>query len=216
MHNITIISTFHKNIGNCNPDELYKIIKELQPEVIFEELDIDTFSLVYAESYIPNTVEATTVKNYLKQYSIIHYPVDTYPVSDTSLLSDAQIIWDYSNEYRELWNNKIFMIKENGYAFINSKDCIEILDKIRITEESVLSEMNNEKLLNELKTERDLHDKRENEMLKNIYNYSKQNAYNRAIFLCGVEHRKPLKEKIREYEMKEELKLNWTFYNNCE
>ena len=33
-------------------------------------------------------------------------------------------------------------------------------------------------------------------------------------WICGAEHRKPLKQKIQEYETKENLKMNWTFYNN--
>ncbi|MCC5926793.1 MAG: hypothetical protein JJU41_09570 [Bacteroidetes bacterium] len=214
MHKITLLSSFHKNLGKCNPDELYKIIEELQPEVIFEELDIDTFSHVYSDNYTPNSVESITIKNYLKQNSIKHYPVDTYPVNESNLLSDAQIIWDYSKQYRELWNKKIFSIRQDGYSFINSNDCVELIDKIRLIEKTVLLEMNNVKLLNELKKERELHDKRENEMLKNIYKYSKEYLFGRAIFLCGVEHRNPLKKKIQEYEAKEELRLKWTFYNN--
>jgi hypothetical protein len=54
MYNITLLSSFHKNLGKCNPDELYKIIEEIQPEIIFEELSFDTFSFVYSDGYIPN------------------------------------------------------------------------------------------------------------------------------------------------------------------
>jgi hypothetical protein len=33
------------------------------------------------------------------------------------------------------------------------------------------------------------------------------------MFICGAEHRKSIMQKIREYERKEKIKLNWTFYN---
>ncbi len=36
--NITVISFFHNINGICNPLELYKIIKHIKPDVIFEEL----------------------------------------------------------------------------------------------------------------------------------------------------------------------------------
>ena len=51
-------------------------------------------------------------------------------------------------------------------------------------------------------------------MIKNIFNYSKQYPYNKALLICGAEHRKQLRQKIQEYEAKEKLKLNWTFYKN--
>lgn len=212
MHNITLVSSFHKNLGKCNPDELYKIIEEIQPEIIFEELSFNTFSFVYADSYIPNTIEAIAIKKYLKNYPIKHFPVDTYPINESDLFNGADKIAKKSIEYVKLWNEEVTMITQNGYNFLNSKSCIELLDKIRNVEETVLLEINNLKLSREYKSESKLHNKREYEMLRNIYNYSKLYPYNKAMLICGVEHRKPLKQKILEYQTKENLKLNWTFY----
>lgn len=76
-----------------------------------------------------------------------------------------------------------------------------------------MSEINNLKLKNEFLNEREVHNNREYEMLRNIYKYSKEYPYNLALFICGVEHRKPLKKKIQEFEAIENLKLNWTFFN---
>jgi len=212
MYNITLLSSFHTVRGKCNPNKLYKIIEEIQPEIIFEELCTDTFDLVYSDGYNPNTIEAITIKEYLKNYPIKHFPVDTYPINETDLLNDTQVqvILDNSNEYIELLEQMLSKIAQYGYLFINSSDCVETLEKIRIIEETVLLETNNATLLNKYKT---LHTERENEMLNNIYNYSKQYPYSKALFVCGAEHRKPLKEKIQEYETKENLKLSWTFFN---
>jgi hypothetical protein len=215
MYNITIISSFHKIHGECNPYKLYNIIEGLKPELIFEELSHDVFDIVYSAEHKPQTVEAITIKAYLQKYPIKHIPVDNYPVQESDLLSDAQIIWDNSSEYRELWNHKLLKLKEFGYNFLNSNECSEILNKIRRIEESFLTETNNLKLLNEHKKEKALHDTRENEMLKEIYDYSKENPYNNAIFICGAEHRLPLKNKIIEYEIKNSLKINWQFYNEA-
>lgn len=214
MYNITLLSSFHKNLGKCNPDELYKIIEELRPEIVFEELSFDTFSFVYSDGYIPNTVEAITIKKYLRNYPIKHFPVDTYPINETDLFNGADVIAKISNEYVKLWNEQVSMITKDGYNFLNSNTCIELLDRIRIVEESVLLVINDVKLFREYKSESELHNKRENEMIRNIFNYSKQYPYNKALFICGAEHRKPIKQKIQEYETKEKLKLNWTFYKN--
>ena len=214
MFNITLLSSFHKIIGKCNPDELYKIIEEIQPEIIFEELSCDVFDRIYSVGYEPQTVEAITIKKYLQKHSIKHLPVDNFPMKETDLLSEAQIIWDSSSEYRELWNKKLLKLSQNGYKFLNSNECTEMLDGIRLIEETVLTQTHNTKLLNEHKAETDLHDKRESEMLRAIYNYSKQYSFDKALFICGAEHRQPFRQKINEYEANESLKLKWTFYND--
>jgi hypothetical protein len=214
MFNITLLSSFHKIHGKCNPGELYKIIEEIQPEILFEELSYDVFEIIYSIGYQPQTVEAITIKNYLQKHSIKHFPVDNYPIKETDLLSDAQIIWDSSSEYRDLWNKKLLKLSQDGYKFLNSKDCTEMVDRIRIIEETVLTQANNEKLLNQHKAEKALHDKRENEMLRAIYNYSRQYSFDKALFICGAEHRQPLRQKTKEFEVNEPLKLKWTFYND--
>ncbi len=214
MYNITLLSSFHKIHGKCNPDELYKIIEKIQPEIIFEELSFDGFGIIYSADYQPQTVEAITIKKYLQNHSIKHFPVDNYPINETDLFSDAQLIWDNSSEYRDIWNQKLLKINQYGYNFLNSNECAEILNKISIIEETVLTKTNNVKLLKEHKAEKTLHDNRENEMLRNLYNYGKQHPFEKAMFICGAEHRQPLRQKIKESEAKENLKLNWTFYND--
>ncbi|TVR84636.1 MAG: hypothetical protein EA412_00255 [Chitinophagaceae bacterium] len=213
MHNITVISSFHNHLGKCNPDELYRIIEEIQPEIIFEELCLDTFSRVYADGSVPNTIEAIAIKKYLRKYPVKHFPVDTYPINESDFFNGADEIAKRSSEYLKLWNEKVSMITKYGYDFLNSNDCIELIDKIKEIEETVLSEINDVNLSREYESERILHNNREYEMLKNIYDFSKQFNYNKATFICGTKHRKALKLKIKEYETKEKLKLNWAFYN---
>ncbi|GAB6391412.1 MAG: hypothetical protein MdMp014T_0785 [Treponematales bacterium] len=58
---------------------------------------------------------------------------------------------------------------------------------------------------------RELYDKRENEMLKNIYRYCGEYEFDRGLFITGAEYRKPLINKIQEYEKTAELKLNWNY-----
>lgn len=210
-YHITQLSSFHITGGKCNPNELYRIIESIQPEVIFEELPLDIFNFVYAEGRNPESLEAITIKSYLRNYSIKHFPVDTYPKDITELL-DVSDIAKKSNEYVLLWKEFVKLIQQDGYTFINSMYCTELQDKIRFIEEKVLKEINNPNLLRNFDSENLLHHNRENEMLRNIYNLSKIHSYNKALLICGAQHRKPFIEKIKEYQKRDELKLNWTYY----
>lgn len=51
-------------------------------------------------------------------------------------------------------------------------------------------------------------------MLQRIYDYSKVHSYRTAIFMIGAAHKTSIYRKIKEYERREELKLNWLFYAN--
>lgn len=213
MYNITLISSFHLIQGKCNPDELYKILEKLQPQVIFEELSDKGFEIIYSPLYQPQTIEAIAIKRYLQQYPIKHFPVDNYPVSENDLLSDPKIIWDNSSDYRDLWIQLLKIISERGYYFLNSHECTEVLDRLATIEESVLSELNNLELLSQLNTEKSLHEKRETQMLRTIFSIANKYPFDKAIFICGAEHRQGIKMKIRDFEVNEQIKLNWTFFN---
>jgi hypothetical protein len=73
----------------------------------------------------------------------------------------------------------------------------------RIIENKVLQQKSNESI-----------DAYEHSMISNIYSFCKQNSFNKAIIMCGAGHRKTIIQKIVEYEIKETIKLNWTFYSD--
>ncbi|MBZ4191567.1 hypothetical protein [Niabella beijingensis] len=214
MYNITLLSSFHRELGKCNSTELYKIIEEIRPDVIFEELPPDIFNIIYNEDWNPQSLEAITIKKYLRTYQIEHFPVDTCEKNETDLFSGYDIISNRNIEYLEFFKQHLSFISQHGYSFLNSDNCVKLIDKMHILEESVLLDMNDTKLLHQYKSDRELDNRRENEMLDNIYNYSKQYPYDRALFICGAEHRKTIKQKIQARERVEKSHLNWLFYNN--
>ena len=63
MYIITSITTSHNEHGNCNSNELYKIIERIAPEVIFEEVPQSKFSKVY-EGLPGDSLETNTIKKY--------------------------------------------------------------------------------------------------------------------------------------------------------
>ncbi|MEQ1625712.1 MAG: hypothetical protein ABL870_13510, partial [Sediminibacterium sp.] len=80
--------------------------------------------------------------------------------------------------------------------------------------EKGLQKINKDKFFETNKLWKNINEKRENEMLENIYNYSKEHSYDKAVFTLGSAHRKSIMKKIQEFEKKEKFKLNWTFYND--
>jgi hypothetical protein len=128
-------------------------------------------------------------------------------------LSDPQIIWDNSIEYRELRNKKLNRFKESGYYFLNSDECTKIIDRLTKIEETVLNETKKFNLLTEYKAEKLLHDKREIEMLRRIYDIATLHPLDRSVFICGEEHREGIRKKIKNFGKKESNRIKWTFFN---
>ena len=212
MYNITLISTFHSELGKCNSDELYKIIKSINPDVIFEELPSDLFDQIYIKNlYSDLSPETECVKKYLQDHNIKHIPVDI-PLSSNLFNNQIEYmlnVFKKYNVYRELLDEQYLMIEQNGFAYLNSEKFSESLDKKTAIEKYLIGFANRDiyRLFHEEQ------DNRENEMLRNIYNYSTENPYNQAAFLIGCAHRNSIMRKIEEYEAREKLKLNWVFYS---
>jgi hypothetical protein len=215
MYNITLVCTHHSEIGKCNSDELYKIIEFIHPDVIFEELPQDLFNRFYPENQLPyEPPEVKSVRKYLSTHNIDHIPVDI-DVSESLSTRRIEYVFDSFkkyNVYRKIENEQIDLIVADGYAFLNSKICEELFTQKRITEKTLLPSLMSSQLSRIHKLFYEEQDSREHEIIKNIYNYSKQKPYSQGLLLIGSGHRKSIFEKIERYKTSEGLKLNWALY----
>ncbi len=218
MYNITLVCTHHSEFGKCNSNELYKIIELIRPDVIFEELNQDLFDKFYKENEIPyEPPEVKSVKKYIKDHYTSHIPVDIN-VSDT--LSSNEINYMFSvfrkyTLYSILQEDQKRLVFDEGYSFLNSKNNEELTEKMKSFEKSLIEfQINRNQLsrIHELFYEEQ--HKRENEIIRNIYNYSEKIVYNQALLLLGSGHRKTIFEKIKKYESENHIKLNWALYGN--
>lgn len=212
MCNITIISSFHKNYGKCNPNELLKIIESFKPEVIFEELDKKTFRDIYVNANTPVSNEAIAISYYLKKHPIEHIPVDTYQFDFNKLFSGAEQISLFNQEYSNLWKQHASFIKKFGYEYLNSDDCSKIIQRIKKLEQNALVGINDKKLSNSYDTEFLINEKRELEMLKNIYDHCMKSPTSKGIFICGVHHIHGFKEKLTDFKLSENINIEWNFF----
>ncbi len=216
MYMITLIGTGHAEHGNCNSNELYKFIEHIAPEVIFEEVPPGKFAGVY-EGSRKDSLETGTIKRFLKKHTIAHVPVDldTDEITDLRFKNDMRqtfhLFSSHSPEYNYLSNQHRLWSGQFGFPYLNSDQCGELLERKHFIEEIILQNINDEKLSQTYKDWLNLQDRRRDEMIKNINNYSDLNKYERALFLIGTEHRKPIMDKIPKFEIKNKRGLNWNF-----
>lgn len=220
MYNITVISTKHTESGKCNSDELYKILKSINPEVIFEEVSSSLFDIVYNGNLLtlPSNVplELKCVKKYVQNHNIKHVAVDI----DKRYISDKEQDWMFDtfekyDDYIRIETEQYLLTEQYGFNFLNSNKCLKLSEQKNIIIKNIIEvdiDKNELFRVHQLFNRQD--DTRENAMLQNIYNYSKENQYNRAVFLLGCAHRKSIIEKIIENKKMSEIKLNWTIFSN--
>jgi hypothetical protein len=218
MFNVTLISTEHIENGNCNSDELYKIIETIKPDVIFEEQNNDDkYQSYYNEEDSFKSLEVKTILKYKQNHEIIHIPVDIEPFQ---YLSPKE--WDYLFEsfkkydiYKQLEKEHCSLRNKYGFAYLNSERCSELFTKVELAKKQIITfnVLTKNYLTNISNLFHKENDVRESAMLQNIYKYSKENQYNQAVFLLGFAHRKSMEKKIIAYMTNDNFKINWSFYN---
>lgn len=221
MHNIALICTRHEECGNCNSFELLRLIEYVSPEIIFEELSFSNFHSSYLDGTLI-TVETNAIKAYLQNHNIKHIPVDTFDLPRSCYeqvdymykrISDNKM----SKEVRERLNlvdQLEILLARHGFAFLNGKQNDLVFDKLNFYKQAILSIMNDENLFRISKLEMEVIEKREDEILENVYRYSRESAYRQALMFIGSGHRQSIMKKIEEFGQVNEIKLNWCYYKD--
>ncbi|PWT76272.1 MAG: hypothetical protein C5B59_06955 [Bacteroidetes bacterium] len=220
MFNITLICTRHEELGACNSNELYQIIAAIHPEVIFEEIPPSYFDKYYTHKS-HSILETEAVNKYLETHNVRHIPVDSEHLPFESFLQDhtnmnfrieglADI---HGFTYRKLTDIYISQITKYGFKYLNSVYCDNYFSELDDTIVNGLKKLNDDRLFQTYKIWEEIHDNRENEIIGNIYHFSQDHSYNRAICMVEAGHRKSIIQKIQAYETAQKIKLSWSFYN---
>ena len=215
MYNITFLSSCHIEIGYCNSMELYKIIDKISPDVIFEELDEESYNDHYGQQG-PYSTETKAIYMYLQYNNIKHIPVDTYDMKnfskDDKIYMDS-IISDNNIEYRNLLETQMKLLYFYGYNFLNSEECSALILKLQKIEKTVQEQLSDDKLKNIYKLWIEVNDKREHEMIKNLYKYCRDNTFNNGILITGADHRNSLIKIIQNYS-DDDINIKWDYWKN--
>jgi hypothetical protein len=215
MHNITLVCTSHSERGKCNADELFKIIEQISPDVVFEELTPYLYDILYNKGIFDESapIEFKCISRYKQQHNIKNIPVDIEVGSTLSKnVNQMLALFEKYDIYKVLEIEQKKKIELEGFDFLNSDEYSDLVEKQRSIERKILEEINNRQLNRIYKTFYDDMDYRENVMLNNIYAYSQENNYDQAVFFIGSAHRSSVIRKIAEYKLKDIIKLNWSFY----
>lgn len=211
MQHITFISTVHVEIGNCNPEELFKIIEGLNPEVIFLEADDQTYTgyeevLFSTYGVYHRKLEVAAIQRYSQTTSFEYVTVCDGGLSDAFRRKNKIVC--QNKELQSLIDNFKSLEAEHGFLFLNSQECIDLQEEMRVLETMILNDDDWDK---EVKADIEAY---ENSMIRNIYTYSRDNDFNTAIFMCGAAHRKAIMERINISGGEDKSDLTWTVFGS--
>lgn len=221
MYNISVVFTRHDELGKCNSDELFKIFESIIPDLIFEEIPPSYFDRYYKNKERRN-LESEAISKFSEIYKVIHHPVDSDEIPSDSFFDNYYYLHrqiegliDINGfNYRNFTDSNKANIETYGFAYLNSVYSDNANDNILEAVEGGLQKISDEKLHLTYKLWKEINEKRENVMLRNIYNYSKENRFNKAIFTIGAGHRKSLMQRIQEFQGQDLININWSFYGN--
>lgn len=195
---ISLIGTYHLERGTVTVPALLAILEHIQPEVVFAEVPrthIDEW-----RNGTLGTVESKAVARYADTRSIEVVSVDS-PVPEESFFRAwkevVRNIERTSPTFRFLMDRNTHRTHEEGFAYLNSVECIQAWDDIRCEQLETIEYIGISSIRDTYLQVREWHETRELEMLANIRSYCASAARTSGVFLVGASHRGPLIEKIR-------------------
>lgn len=220
VFNVTLIFTQHQENGICTSDALLQIIESINPEVIFEELSHANYYKAHIEKTL-NNLESVAIRKYLTNHDVIHIPVDTYDRPNNYERDQDHLyskltgsVGVHSFHLRGLLDQHASVISELGFHFLNSIENEKAFEKMDTLKESILNTLNDENLYRIARLDKQVVERRENEILDNVYNYSKKNTYSNALMFIGSGHRNSIIKMIEERNKTEDIKINWHSFSD--
>ena len=196
---IYLISTVHKEKGNCTSDSLFEILNKIKPDVVFCETSQQMFES-FRKGLISSSLEFNSIEKLSRHHSFSFVAIDSFPAP--SLIFRKQVkdlfdIIDQDEKFSNAWKKNNENTHLFGFEYLNSDDSIQVFDEMSEREKNVITQLENLKYKNVYKNWLNVLDNRENEMLENINSYVENNEFDNAVFLCGSAHRKAIINKVK-------------------
>jgi len=194
---ISLIGTYHAEHGAVTASALVAILERIQPEVVFAEIPRSHIGEWRDGSH--GTVESIAVARYAATHSIDVVSVDLPKAEDSFFQGweDAnRAIERTSPEFRRLTDLNTDRMHREGFAYLNSDECILAWADIYREELDAIEYIGSSRLRDIYAQVRDLNERRDLEMLRNIRAYCASAVQSCGAFLVGAAHRKSLLEKL--------------------
>lgn len=211
MVTITVVCTMHNDLGQCNADELLRILEILRPEVIFEEIRPSDLEARYGDESL-HSLEMRAITKYLEGRSVTQVPVDDYIIPDDfgeAHLSLFKYAGTHSREYRELMQVEEEEISNFGFPYLNSQEWEALNKRVRELFEEVISQSGDDLLMQRLATWNDLIRKREVSMVEKIHAYARKNRFTKGVFIVGAAHKSAIVELINKHQQTGMAHIDW-------
>ena len=156
MLNITLIGSHHSEIGKCSSYFLNKILEKINPDVIFVELPKHLFEAVEKlPSHLVDMpylftngaghnheipLELKCFKNYSQSHDVKLIPIDIDVSSNFyEVVNELFAAFNKDNDYKKLELERLSLIKEEGFVFLNRDEYIVLSEKIEISEKNMIA-----------------------------------------------------------------------------
>jgi pheromone shutdown protein TraB len=225
MYKITLIGSAHKESGECTVSSLYNIIEDINPDIIFEEINSQSYVAEYIYNGDSELLEQNAIKKYKENYVVKNIPIDTYLEPENFVKIKEKII-DLDNELNNRNENTkeyydlttlVSECIENGFENINTEYFEELIIKQYQLKENYIKKNRIEFIDDYYKFFDFIFEKRENRMVVCINKYIELNELDsiNAIILIGAAHRTSIMKKLKrlkyiEYDFYYKSKSNGT------
>jgi hypothetical protein len=154
MRKITLVCSSHRDNGLCNAQELLRLLRAIDPEVIFEEVRQSDINF-----YNTRSLEGQAATRFLAFKSFQRVPVDQYemPPNFRALTDSAlDFVEQTRHEYRLLQDQRDNAAQLNGFTYLNSAAFANLMSRISAIEDETINSEGNPELVRALATWRQL------------------------------------------------------------
>jgi hypothetical protein len=205
MHTITLVCSVHKANGKCDVEHLVKILRALQPDVVFQEV----------QPSHDRSLEAEAVTAYRKFKSCKSVHVDDYKAPANAaeikrfLDSGFEYVAEISEEYQSLEYENHMRTCQEGFSYLNSVDFAKTTARRSQIEDEIMGG----RAADALRWFRQVMDRREIEMMRSIYAHCKEHAFDTGVFLVGAGHKTGIAKQIEKFNGREPDLIAWHLYD---
>lgn len=199
MTRMTLVGTVHAEAGRANVSELVAILERIRPDVIFLEFPAAAF-----DDGLDGTranLECAAARRYRDSRQVELVPVDL-PTPEAEFFRNNEHLHNRiersSPEYCRLsdWHSQY--VREYGFSYLNSDDCLAHWSALHEAEMVALTALGDPRLVEFHELWRGTIERRDEAMLNAILEYRVQKPFGNGVFLVGAAHRQSIIERVRQ------------------